>query len=177
MSSPYPTLPQPKPNPFSLVWRTTGCLPAWIFLLILLESASGCRSLPPLPARDFSTSGWTVRQGQAIWKPSKSRSELIGEIFLATNSNQDFFIQFTKTPFPFVTAQRTRNQWEIEFGSGRRRIGGLGKHSSHFSWFQLPAALEGRAIDDGWSFARPSTNSWHLQNRHTGESLDGTFFP
>ena len=177
MSSPYPTLPQQKPNAFSLAWKITSCLPAWMFLLVLLGSAAGCRSLPRVPARDFSAAGWTVRQGQAIWKPSKSRPELIGEILLATNQDQYFFIQFTKTPFPFVTAQKTGDQWEIEFGSGRRHMGGVGKPSSRFAWFQLPAALEGRAIDDGWSFARPSENSWSLHNRYTGESMEGTFFP
>src|SRR5688572_9619670 len=82
-------------------------------LLLLLWAA--CRSLPPLPPADLSAPGWHVQQGQAIWKPTKSRQELAGELLFATNSAGDFFVQFSKSPFTLATAQMMSGQWQIEF--------------------------------------------------------------
>ena len=76
-----------------------------VFLCVLIAVlATGCRTAPPLPPADFSAPGWRVQQGQAVWKPSSSRPELAGDLLLATNANGNFFIQFSKIPFPLVTA-------------------------------------------------------------------------
>src|SRR6476620_10614627 len=93
-------------------------------LLLALVLCVSCRSLPPLPPADLSAPGWRMQQGQALWKPTKSRPELAGELLLATNANGDFFVQLSKTPFTLATAQRIGDQWQIEFGSDDYRRSG-----------------------------------------------------
>ena len=77
----------------------------------------GCRSIPPLPPADLSTPGWRVQTGQAVWKPTRTKSELVGELLMATNANGKFVVQFSKTPFTFATAQVAGDRWQIEFGA------------------------------------------------------------
>ncbi len=145
-------------------------------LALLSASLAGCTSTP-LPSADFNTPGWHVQQGQAIWQPSSSRPELAGDLLLATNVNGNYFIQFSKIPFPLVTAQVSGDRWQIQFGANQYNWHGSGAPPSRFAWFQLPGALDGQNLDGNWRFARADTNSWNLKNSHTGESLEGEFFP
>lgn len=146
-------------------------------LLMLAGSGLGCRTLPQLPPADFSTPGWRVRQGQALWKPRARRPELAGEILLATHSSGDFFVQFTKTPFPLATARTAGGRWQIEFGAGQRAWHGRGEPPSYFVWFQLPKALAGQSLARGWRCVRVTTNDWRLENSRSGETLEGSFGP
>lgn len=147
---------------------------------LLLIAASvicfGCRTMPPLPPVTLSAD-WKLQQGQAIWKPTRSRPELAGELLLATKTNGDFFVQFSKTPFSLATAQVVNGQWQIEFGDGERRWNGRGRPPPRFVWFQLPRALAGAGVSDNWKFERVTTNTWRLENHRTGETLEGGFFP
>ncbi|MEK7707305.1 MAG: hypothetical protein AAB380_04850, partial [Verrucomicrobiota bacterium] len=93
----------------------------------------GCSSIPPLPPADFSAPGWRVQQGQAVWKPLKNKTELAGELVLATNANGSFFAQFTKTPFPLATVQVAGDRWQIEFGAGDYQRGGRGRPPARFA--------------------------------------------
>lgn len=136
-----------------------------------------CRSLPPLPPADLSAPGWQVQQGQAIWKPTRERPELAGELLLATNRSGDFFLQFSKTPFTLATAQVMSGQWQIEFGSGDYFRRGRGEPPPRFGWFQLPSALGGATLARAWRFERTDASFWRLSNQRTGESLEGSFFP
>ena len=145
--------------------------------LVALAFCVSCRSLTPLPPADLSASGWRVQQGQALWKPAKTRPELAGELLLATNSNGNFFVQFTKTPFTLATARRVEDQWQIDLGSGDYRRGGHGQPPARFVWFQLPTALAGAGVSGDWDFDHVSTDSWRLENHRTGEALEGGFFP
>ena len=151
--------------------------------LIFISSAllffvcAGCRTANPLPPADFSTSGWRVQQGQAVWKPSASRPELAGDLLLATNANGNFFIQFSKIPFPLATAQVSGSQWQVEFGADQYSWHGRGTPPGRFAWFQLPRALFGAGVGGSWQFTRVETNSWRLENPRTGEILEGGFFP
>jgi len=137
----------------------------------------GCRSTLPLPPADFSAPGWHVQQGQALWKPTRNRPELAGELLLATNANGSFFVQFTKTPFPLATVQVSNESWQIEFGSGEHSWRGRGQPPARFVWFQLPRALAGNGVTPSWRFERTATNFWRFENHHTGETLEGRFFP
>ena len=112
----------------------------------------GCRTAPPLPPADFSAPGWRVQQGQAVWKPSSSRPELAGDLLLATNANGNFFIQFSKIPFPLATAQVSGGQWQIEFGADKYSWHGRGAPPDRFVWFQLPRALLGEMLAGDWKF-------------------------
>jgi hypothetical protein len=138
---------------------------------------SACRGLPALPPTDLSAPGWRVQQGQAVWKPTKERPELTGELLLATNANGDFFVQFAKPPFTLATAQVAGDHWQIEFGSGKFSRRGGGQPPTRFAWFQLPPALAGTNAGRDWRFERVVTNSWRMENRRTGEVLEGAFFP
>ncbi|HEY5232653.1 MAG TPA: hypothetical protein VIK35_03865 [Verrucomicrobiae bacterium] len=146
-----------------------------VFLLAVL--AAGCRTAPPLPPADFSAPGWQVQQGQAVWKPSSSSPELAGDLLLATNANGNFFVQFSKIPFPLATAQVSGDLWQIEFGADKFSWHGSGTPPDRFAWFQLPRALLGENLDGGWQFKNVETNSWRLENPRTGETLQGEFFP
>jgi len=136
-----------------------------------------CRTSPPLPPADFSSPGWRLQQGQAVWKPSKDRPELAGDLLLATNARGSYLVQFSKTPFTLATAQVAEGAWQIEFGGGQHRWGGRGAGPSRFAWFQLPGAIGGAEPARPWKFTRRPDNSWRLENRRTGEVLEGVFFP
>jgi hypothetical protein len=138
---------------------------------------AGCRTANPLPPADFSAPGWRVQQGQAVWKPSASRPELAGDLLLATNANGNFFVQFSKMPFPLVTAHISGDQWQIEFGANKFSWQGRGAPPDRFACFQLPRALLGRNLNGNWHFENVMTNSWRLENPRTGETLEGEFFP
>ena len=148
---------------------------ALAFLLAIL--AAGCHTAPPLPPADFSTPGWRVQQGQAVWKPSSSRPELAGDLLLATNANGNFFVQFSKVPFPLAAAQVDGDQWQIEFGVDKFSWRGRGTPPDRFVWFQLPRSLLDNHPGGNRKFTRAETNSWRLENPRTGETLEGEFFP
>jgi hypothetical protein len=149
----------------------------FILSALALMICAGCRMANPLPAANFSAPGWRVQQGQAVWKPSASRPELAGDLLLATNVNGNFFVQFSKIPFPLASAQISGDQWQIEFGADKYLWHGRGTPPNRFAWFQLPRALRDANLGGNWKFTRAETNSWRLENSHTGETLEGEFFP
>ena len=146
-------------------------------LLLLAMLVAGCRTAPPWPPADLSAPGWRVQQGQAVWKPTRSRSELAGELLLATNANGNFYVQFSKPPFNLAAAQMRNGQWQIEFGNGERRWSGRGEPPARLAWFQLPRAFAGESLKSNWRFTRTTSDSWRLENSRTGETLEGGFFP
>ena len=154
----------------------TRCSTCIFFALLLIFSA-GCRTASSLPPADFLAPGWRVQQGQAVWKPSSSRPEVAGDLLLATNVNGNFFVQFSKIPFPLATTQVSDGQWQIEFGADKFSWHGHGAPPNRFGWFQLPRALRDANLGGNWQFTRVETNSWRLENSHTGETLEGEFFP
>src|SRR4051794_7047631 len=89
--------------------------------LLLVFGTLGCRTAPPFPPADLTEAGWTVHQGQAIWRAKRTKPEIAGEILSAANRDGRTFVQFTKTPFPFVIAQTTTNAWQIESPTQGRR--------------------------------------------------------
>jgi hypothetical protein len=151
--------------------------PSFILFAWLLVFGGGCRTVTPFPPADFSAPGWHVQQGQAVWKFSPGRPELTGDLLLATNRNGDFFIQFSKTPFPLATAQVSGDQWRIELGADKYSRQGRGAAPNRFAWFELPRTLLDPNIGGDWQFIRIEANSWRLENSHSGETLEGEFFP
>jgi hypothetical protein len=150
------------------------------FLAILILSApllTSCRTAGPMPIGDFSPPGWRVCQGQAARTPGHDRPELAGDLLLATNVNGNFFVQFTKDPFPLATAESMGGQWQIEFGASEHSGRGRGEPPARFVWFQLPRAPLDEKIARNWHFENVTANSWRLENRRAGETLKGGFFP
>jgi hypothetical protein len=135
-----------------------------------------CRTAPVLPPTDLSSPGWQIRQGQAVWKPSKNRPELTGDLLLAVNTNGNCVIQFTKTPFALAFAQVADGRWQIEFGSAHRSWSGQGQPPKRLVWFQLPRVLAGNPADAPWKFEQKADHSWRLNNLGAGEYLEGQIF-
>jgi hypothetical protein len=135
-----------------------------------------CRTANSLPPADFSSPGWRLRQGQAVWKPSASRPELAGELLLAVNTNGSYVIQFSKTPFTLASAESMDGRWQIDFGSGRHSWHGRGQPPRRFAWFQLSRILAGTPASAPWKFTGRADDSWRLENAGTGEFLEGRFF-
>ena len=149
------------------------CKKALPFLVLLL-SCNNCRTVPPLPAANLSAPGWTVRQGQAIWRSSRKAPEIAGELLLATGTDGRAFVQFTKTPFPLVIAQNAGTDWEIRFPTENRRYSGRGTPPKRLIWLWLSRAYQGHTVPKGWSW-QPGEERWHLENPGTGEFIEGYF--
>jgi hypothetical protein len=144
-----------------------------VFGWLLLITLCGCLTMRPLLKADLSEPGWTIRQGQAVWKPGKKAPEIAGELLLATKPDGSVFAQFTKTPFPFIIAQSTTNGWQIEIPPQNRHYSFSGKPPARIVWFQLANALTGKPIAKGWTWHNSDSN-WDLKNS-SGESLEGYF--
>jgi hypothetical protein len=146
-------------------------------LWLLMVVGVSCRSVPSLPPADLSAPGWRLRQGQAVWKPAANKPELAGELLLATRTNGDFLIQFTKTPMSLAAAQFVGGRWQIEFGNHDYVRRGHGQPPARFVWFQLHHALAGAGLSSDWHIRHTATNAWKLENTRTGEMLEGYLSP
>ena len=133
---------------------------------------AACRTTP-LPQVNLHEPGWTLREGQAIWKRNKASPEVAGELLLATRLNGSAFVQFTKTPFPMIVAQRTTNRWQIEIPIQNKRFSGPGSPPKRLIWLYLPGLLAGEPPPKNWSWTPLPDNSWRLENSGTGELLQG----
>jgi hypothetical protein len=147
------------------------------FFFAALLLCVSCRTTVPLTPANFSEPGWSVRQGQAVWRPEKNRDELVGDLLLATNVNGNLFVQFSKTPFLLATAQTDGSAWQIAFGDTRYFWHGRGQPPARFVWFQLSPALAGEKLEHGWIFHRAAGANWRLENSASGETLEGEFLP
>lgn len=153
-------------------------LPTSLLTLVALVILAGCRTPDPLPAADVSQPGWRVEHGQALWKPAARKREIAGDLLLATGPGRECLVQFAKTPFPLVTARQTKDAWQIEFGAGARRVGGLGEAPARWVWFDLARMRRGAAAR-GFGPLADAGNSAHcgLTNATTGERLEVWFTP
>lgn len=147
-----------------------------VFLLLAgLAILVGCRTAPPPPA-NFSEPGWKVRQGQAVWRGEHGASEIAGELLVATHTNGRVYVQFTKTPMTLVSAQSTGTRWFINFPPNGQ-WDGFGPPPSRVIWLHLAKFLDGSPPPSRWSWERKDDQSWRLENRATGESLEGFLTP
>jgi len=121
--------------------------------------------------------GWTVRQGEAIWRPGLRYPELAGEIVLAQNPDGRASLQFTKTLLPVALAQTTKTNWLIQFPPQRIGFCGRGRRPQRFVWLHLAAALTGETLPENYHFARSPGGGWRLENRRTGEFVEGFLSP
>jgi hypothetical protein len=103
--------------------------------------------------------------------------EIAGEVLLAHRADGRAFIQFTKTPFPFLIAQSTTNRWQLELPTQNRRYSGPGKPPKRLIWLYLPNVLSGAVPPKGWSWQNLEGGPWRLENEKTGEMLEGYLAP
>ncbi|MCX6925690.1 MAG: hypothetical protein NT154_21135 [Verrucomicrobia bacterium] len=147
---------------------------AWLSVLVLLV---GCRTLSQSPLFTASGPGWSVREGQALWRPGRGYPELGGELVVASHEDGRCAIQFTKTPLPLVLAQTTRTNWLIAFPPRRMSFTGRRAPPTRFAWLYLHAALADDPLPTAFGFQRKPDGGWRLENRRTGESVEGFLAP
>jgi hypothetical protein len=128
----------------------------------------------PLPQADLKEPGWTVRDGQAVWRLPKGQTELAGEVLVATRDNGQTFVEFSKGPFPMVVAQAAPGHWEAAFPPQNKHYSGRGSPPKRLIWLYLPRVLSGQPPPKDWSW-HSDANGWRLENRANGESLEGFF--
>ena len=141
--------------------------------LLLALLATSCRTIPPLPAVNLSEPGWTLHQGQVLWRSQKDAPEIAGEILFATHGPGRTMLQMTKTPLPFVTVQTRGEEWEIEFVPQRRSFSGRGTPTPRLLWIHLARALNGTKPPEPLRFEQTEPHGFTLENPKTGESISG----
>jgi hypothetical protein len=146
-------------------------------LVAVLSLLAGCTS--PRESALFTTSGpgWSVRDGQALWRPNQRYPEIAGDLVIATHPDGRCAIHFTKTPLPVVLAQVMPGRWHIGFPPRCLSFSGQQPPPSRFIWFQLMAALKGEPVTKNFRFARKPDGEWRLENARSGESLEGFLTP
>lgn len=137
---------------------------------------SGCQTIPALPPVNFSQPGWNIRQGQAVWCRGKDAPEITGELLVAANPDGRSFVQFTKTPIPFIIAQTASNSWQINFVPANRIYSARGNPPARIVWFQLPRCLSGAPPSKGWECINHGFD-FRIERPSTGESLEGYLNP
>jgi hypothetical protein len=142
----------------------------------LLALLVGCQTAPPLPPADLQAPGWEIRQGQALWKPRRDEEGIAGEILIALQKDNRKLVQFSKTPFPLITAGVGPHSWELEIPTQGKHYSHRGTPPSRVVWFQLLRALAVEDLPNSWAWTSPDADGrWRLENKTSGESLEGYF--
>ncbi len=136
--------------------------------------AEGCRTAGPAPKLNLQAPGWTLHQGQAVWRLEHGSREIAGEVLVATGRDGRAFVQFTKAPFPIVTAQLAPHEWWAEFPPQGKRYSGHGNPPERIIFLQLARILAGNPPLKNWSW-QSDPSGWKLTNEKSGESLEGFF--
>jgi hypothetical protein len=166
-----------KPTPIAGRGRKSTAAGNWVLFAVGFAAfVVGCRSLPPLPAVSLAAEGWSMKNGQAVWRLPHARSEIAGDLLLATKSDGQLFVQFSKNPFPLITAQSTAKGWQVEIHPEKRRYSGRGSPSTRLIWVYLAWAASGKTLPETFSW-HSNAEGWRLENRNNGESLTGYFNP
>jgi hypothetical protein len=142
-------------------------------LSLLTLVFGSCRTLPPLPPVNLSEPGWTLHQGQALWRTKRDAPEVAGEIIFATNARGGSLLQLTKNPLPFVTVQTRGESWQIEFVPERRRFSGQEPPNTRLLWVHLARALNGTRPPPSLHFERNEPHGFRIENPKTGEAITG----
>lgn len=142
---------------------------------LLLLSLSACATMPKLPRMNLAAPGWKVRQGQAVWNVGHGKPDIAGDLIVATRSDGQAFVQFSKTPLSLAVAEKTAQAWQVEFPIQNKRYAGHGKPPSRLIWLLLPGVLSGKPPPAPWSWHESKSGNWRLANPKTGESLEGYF--
>lgn len=152
-------------------FRRSGAL----LLLVFAGLVAGCRTPVSLPPVNLNEPGWTVRRGQAIWRRKRGGQGVAGELLVATRSDGQAFVQFSKNPFPLVVARTTSNAWSVEFPPQNKHYSGHGLPPHQIIFLYLPRVLSGLPPPHDWSWQPVGQGGWLLENHATGESLEVYF--
>ena len=123
-----------------------------------------------LPSAKPDGSGVGVNYADHILKPFKQT------LPDGRKLNGQAYVSFSKTPVTLVSAQSTANQWYIHYPPNGQWHG-YGPPPSRVIWLHLAKFLDGAPPPPRWHWERRENNSWRLENRATGEYLDGFLNP
>jgi hypothetical protein len=140
----------------------------------LILAASGCRTPPTLGQVNLREQGWMLFEGQAVWRFPGGKTEIAGELQVATRPDGRSFVQFSKAPFPLVVGQADQKAWEVEFPPQNKHYSGRGAPPKRIIWLYLPWVLSGRPAPPGFVW-RNDSSGWRLANHSNGEALEGYF--
>ncbi len=147
-------------------------LPVLVALAVLFTSA-GCRTPTPISPANVSEPGWTLRQGQAVWRTSADAPEFAGEIIFAMQPDGRTVLQFAKNPIPFVNVQTSNRLWQIEFVPRRKKFSGKGTPTPRLIWVHLARALAGDKTQSPLRLGHDSSGDFTFENRSSGEKISG----
>jgi hypothetical protein len=150
------------------VWKISLLL-----ALAFLFGGMGCATIPPMPPANFSEPGWTLRQGQAVWRVKADAPEIAGEILFATNPDGRTVLQFSKNPIPFVNVQTSNELWRVEFVPQHREFSGKGSPTPRLIWVHLARALQGKKTVRALRFTQGTAGEFTFENRSSGEMISG----
>jgi len=145
-----------------------------LVLCCIVAAFAGCRTMKPLPPADLKEPGWTVREGQAVWKRKADAPEIAGEILVATRTDGRAFVQFSKNPFPMVIAQSTSKGWQVETPTENKFYSGHGQPPARLIFLYIPRLLAGQPAPKGWTYQKLG-DGYKLENHASGESLEVYF--
>jgi len=134
---------------------------------------SGCRSLPLQPPIDLSGPGWNLREGQAVWRPRAGADGIAGDLLVAMHPDGRSVVQFTKTPLPFIVAQRTTNAWQLQFVPRNKTYSGRGEPPARLLWLHLPDGLARCHDPSKFDRVAEPDGNFSFWNLASGESLEG----
>ena len=142
-------------------------------LLLAICFLAACRTTSPFPPINSREPGWTIRHGQAVWRANDKAPEIAGELLVASHADGRSLVQFTKTPLPFVVAQTSAHTWQIHFVPQNKTYSGRGEPPDRLIWLHLSRCLSGTKPPPMWNWLTMGDERWRLENRSTGESLEG----
>ncbi|MEW6161466.1 MAG: hypothetical protein AB1813_28890 [Verrucomicrobiota bacterium] len=143
-----------------------------LLLLFLCFFLVSCRTPGRLPAANLTEPGWTVYQGQLLWKPPGQTVEIAAEFLAAFHPDGRSIVQATKNPFPLVIAQTDAQRWQIEFVPDNRFFSGRKPPPARLVWFQLLPGLSGHEVSPPWRLNRLSKKRLAFENPKTGERIE-----
>jgi len=158
----------------SKIFFSSARILAILFSVLFLCS---CHSIAPLPPVNLSEPGWKLQQGQVVWTPKRNAPEIVGDVMVATQPDGRAFAQFTKTPLPIITVQKTANTWSLDAPLENRHYAYPGQPPARVLWFQLIRHTVGEPLGKDWKWSDTADGGWRLENLSTGEIAEGAFNP
>ncbi len=143
-----------------------------VFGFIICLWVCGCRSVSPVEPVDLLQPGWQVTERPAVWRPSRSAPELVGELLIATHLDGRRFVQFSKQSLPLVIARTEGSLWRISSPMKGRGSAGRLPVPEHVLWLQIDGLPPKVSAKSRWEVVFDANDRWLLNDRRTGESLE-----